>query len=61
MNQKFVNLNQLSYKITKHGLKFLVENGIIKVDYKDDEIFVCEKDIKSMKNGKENLVMNILL
>ncbi|MEC3439828.1 hypothetical protein P9136_24355 [Bacillus cereus] len=46
MNQKFVNLNQLSYKITKHGLKFLVENGIIKVDYKDDEIFVCEKDIK---------------
>ncbi|AEW55264.1 Membrane Spanning Protein [Bacillus cereus F837/76] len=46
MNQEYVNVNQLDYKITNRGLNFLIDNNIIRAKHEGKKILLCKNDLK---------------
>ncbi|EPY7705668.1 hypothetical protein OWO78_01210 [Bacillus pacificus] len=45
MNQGYIDVNQLDYKITNRGLKFLIDNNIIRAKREGKKIFLCKNDL----------------
>ncbi|MEC2627735.1 hypothetical protein P9X08_30300, partial [Bacillus cereus] len=45
MVQEYIELNHLKYKLTENSLRFLVEKNIIRVEYKNEKVFIHREDL----------------
>ncbi|MEK4772174.1 hypothetical protein MKY31_17535 [Bacillus sp. FSL M8-0139] len=46
MNQEYIELKHLNYKLTDNNLRFLVENNIIGIKYEKKTAFIHREDFQ---------------